>query len=106
MTRGEIWWANLPEPWGRRPVLLLSRDQAYRLLTWVVVALLNTRLRDVPSAVLLDPDADQVPSSWIVNLDSIQAIRLAWIDQYITHLRPERMEAVERAVHFALGLRD
>ena len=29
MKRGEIWWADLPPPVGRRPVLLLSRDRAY-----------------------------------------------------------------------------
>ena len=29
MMRGEVWWANLPPPIGRRPVLLLSRNRAY-----------------------------------------------------------------------------
>ena len=30
MRQFEIWWANLPAPAGRRPVLLLSRNDAYR----------------------------------------------------------------------------
>jgi mRNA interferase MazF len=29
MKRGEVWWATLPEPVGRRPVVLLSRNAAY-----------------------------------------------------------------------------
>jgi hypothetical protein len=29
MLRGEIWWAKLPPPVGRDPVLLLSRNEAY-----------------------------------------------------------------------------
>jgi mRNA-degrading endonuclease toxin of MazEF toxin-antitoxin module len=28
MKRGEIWWAELELPAGRRPVLLSSRDEA------------------------------------------------------------------------------
>ena len=32
MKQYEIWWASLPQPAGRRPVLLLSRDSAYLYL--------------------------------------------------------------------------
>ena len=28
MRRGEVWWANLPPPAGRRPVLITTRDSA------------------------------------------------------------------------------
>src|ERR1035441_6132212 len=28
----EIWWADLPKPAGRRPVLLLTRDDGYSYL--------------------------------------------------------------------------
>jgi mRNA interferase MazF len=106
VRRGEVWWADLPEPWGRRPILLLARDQAYELLTWVIVAPLTTRLRDLPTAVRLDPDVDRVPETCVVNLDSLQAIRTSWVDRYIVRLAPERMEQVERAIHFALDLRN
>src|ERR1017187_3092647 len=34
----EIWWANLPAPAGRRPVLLLSRHDAYQYLSKFIVA--------------------------------------------------------------------
>ena len=30
MKQGEIWWAELPKPAGRRPVILLSRDEPMR----------------------------------------------------------------------------
>jgi mRNA-degrading endonuclease toxin of MazEF toxin-antitoxin module len=26
MRRGEVWWADLPAPAGKRPVVLLSRN--------------------------------------------------------------------------------
>jgi len=38
MRRGEIWWAELPAPGGRRPVLLLSRNEAYVVRQLVTVA--------------------------------------------------------------------
>ncbi len=106
MRRGEVWWATLPEPWGRRPVLLLARDGAYDLLTWVVVAPLTTTLRRVPTHVGLDPQGDGVPRPCAVNLDSILSVRTGWLDALITPLSAEKMGAVERAIHFALGLRD
>ena len=104
MRRGEVWWADLPAPWGRRPVLLLARDEAYRLLTWVMVAPLTSTVRDIPTAVPLDPD-DGVPQPCVVLLDAIQAIRREWLDERITALDQETLQAVDRAIRFALGLR-
>lgn len=106
MRRGEIWWANLPLPWGRRPVLLLARDEAYELLTWVMVAPLTTRIRMIPTSVRLDPAADGVPEPCAVSLDNIQAIRTPWLDHRIVRLRTEKLQEVESAIHFALGLRE
>lgn len=104
MRRGEVWWANLPEPWGRRPVLLLARDEAYSVLTWVMVAPITTNVRPIPTAVALSPDADGVPRVCAAALDTVQAIRTSWLDVRITSLGPERMREVEQAVHFALDL--
>ena len=54
MKRGEIWWAELAPPAGRRPVLLLSRDEAYSIRELVIVAPVTTRIRHIPSEVSLD----------------------------------------------------
>ena len=105
MRRSEIWWANLPPPWGRRPVLLLARGEAYAVLTWIAVAPLTTTVRPIRSVVPLDPDADGVPRPCAVSLDNIQAIRREWLDTPIARLRPDKMVAVERALQFALGMR-
>lgn len=105
MRRGEIWWANIPPPWGRRPMLLLARNEAYAVLTRVAAAPLTTSIRPQPATVQLDPHVDGVPRPSMINLDSIQAIPMEWLDTVIVRLRPEKMEEVERAIHFALGLR-
>jgi mRNA interferase MazF len=85
---------------------LLARDEAYAMLTWVMVAPLTTTIRDIPTAVALEPRVDGVPQSCVVNLDSIQTIRKTWLDTPIARLSADRMRAVDRATHFALGLRD
>src|SRR5262249_20021588 len=57
MRRGELWWADLPAPAGRRPVVLLSRDEAYLVRRLVTVAPITTRVRRIPTEVALGPDA-------------------------------------------------
>lgn len=105
MRRGEIWWVNLAPPWGRRPVLLVARTEVYDILTWVIVAPITTTLRDTPTVVALDPRADGIPQRSVVSLDSIQLARREWFDTLITRLGQERMDEVDQAIHFALGLR-
>jgi mRNA interferase MazF len=105
LTRGEIWWATLPGPWGRRPVLLLARNEAYEFLNWVVAAPLTTRVFAVPTQVLLDPATDGVPRPSAISVDNMQAVRKDWLESRITRLTDERMLEVEAAIHFAIALK-
>jgi mRNA-degrading endonuclease toxin of MazEF toxin-antitoxin module len=51
----EIWWVELPGPAGRRPVLLLSRDDAYDALNKFIAAEITTTIRNIPVEVHLTP---------------------------------------------------
>ena len=104
MRRGEVWWANLPPPWGRRPVVLLTRTNAYDVLTWIVAAPLTTNIRHIRSTVTLDPASDGVPRACAVTMDNMMAVHAGWIDDFITQLSPEKMAAIDEAIHFTLGL--
>lgn len=103
MKRGEVWWAELIPPAGRRPVLLLSRNLAYSIRELVMVAPLTTRIRGIPSEVLLE-DEDDVPRACVVNLDTIATIAKASLRERLTTLSAEKSRAVEEALHFSLGL--
>lgn len=103
MTRGEVWWAYLPPPVGRRPVVLLSRDSAYRVRSAVTVAPVTRTIRNIPVEVLLDQD-DGLPSRCVVNLDDLTTIPKSLIKQRISALSAERMQQVEEAIRFALDL--
>ena len=104
MRRGEVWWAELPQPTGRRPVLLLSRDAAYSVRTSVTVAIITRTIRNIPVEVLLGP-GDEIPTKCVVNLDNILTIPKSRLTERITTLSPEKMTAVGKAIVFALDLR-
>lgn len=103
MRRGEVWWAELPPPAGRRPVVLLSREEAYAVRDLVIVAPLTTRIRRIATEVPLTR-ADGVPRRCAVNLDTITTIPKRTLAQRIAALGPEKLRAVERALRFAVGL--
>lgn len=104
MRRGEVWWAELPPPIGRRPVVLLSRDVAYRVRTSITVGIVTRVSRNIPVEVPLGPE-DGMPQQCVVNLDDILTIPKARLAERITTLPPQKMTAVARAVIFALDLK-
>lgn len=103
MKRGEIWWAELPRPAGRRPVILLSRDEAYEVRRLVTVAPVTTRVRGIPVEVPLGPK-DGMPRECVANLDTVITIPKDTLRERLTVLSRPKMAAVDAALRFALGL--
>jgi mRNA interferase MazF len=103
VRRGEVWWAQLPRPIGRRPVVLLSRDAAYQIRTAVTVAPVTRTVRNIPVEVPLDR-SDGLPTPCVINLDDIVTLPKALVTERISTLSPERMREVGEAVRFALDL--
>lgn len=103
MKRGEVWWANLPKPIGRRPVLLLSRNAAYTVRPSVTVAPITRTVHQIPVEVRLGAE-DGMPADCVVNLDNIVTIPKQRLDRSVTTLSQERLRSVEAAIKFALDL--
>ncbi len=103
MKRGEVWWANLPAPSGRRPVVLLSRNAAYEVRASVTVAPVTRTIRDLPVEVLLGPQ-DGLPVTCVVNLDDIFTVPKKRLDRYLAVLSPEKVASINQAIKFALSL--
>jgi mRNA interferase MazF len=103
MKRGEVWWATLPKPAGKRPVVLLSRDEAYQVRNLVTVAPVTTRIRNIPVEVQLGR-ADGLPRACAVNLDTITTIPKSLLVDRITFLNPKKIQALNEAIQFALDL--
>jgi len=103
VKQGDIYWYTFRAPDKRRPVLILTRTSAIPFLTGITVAPITTTIRGIPSEVLLTPDEDGMFADCVVNTDNIQTIEKANLDEFITHLSPERMLEVRAAIEFSLG---
>lgn len=104
MHKGEVWWANLPSPIGKRPVVLLSRDEAYSVRNAVTVAEVTSTIRNIPVEVNLGTE-DGLPKKCVMNLDTIITIRKELLTEKITDLTPEKIDKVNKAIKFALDLK-
>ena len=101
----EIWWADLPEPVGRRPVLLLSRDSAYRYLDRVIVVEITTVIRDIPQEVRLGKEEGLARRS-VANLDNIHVVPTARLRRRAGMLAWRRIIELKRAFGHALRWSD
>ena len=104
MQRGEVWWADLPLPAGKRPVLLLSREVAYKVRSSITAAVITRTIRSIPVEVLLGKE-EGMPVKCAVNLDEIITVPKSLLVERIASLSSEKMAAVARAILFALDLR-
>jgi mRNA interferase MazF len=105
MRRGELWWANLPRPIGQRPVVLLSRDTAYDTRELVIVSPVTTRVRGLYTEVPLGPE-DGLRRASVANLDVIMTVSKGRLRERISGLSPEKLAAVDAAIHFAMGMEE
>lgn len=104
MHKGEIWWANLPSPIGKRPVVLLSRYEAYSVRNAVTVAEVTSTIRNIPVEVNLGKE-DGLPNKCVINLDTIITIRKELLTERITYLDSEKIDQVNKAIKFALDIK-
>jgi mRNA interferase MazF len=102
MRRGEVWWAQLPKPVGRRPVVLVSRDEAYAVRELVSVIPVTTRIRAIPVEVPLGRE-EGLPKRCVANVDTITTIPKAALVEYAGVLAPYKVELLDAAIRFALG---
>jgi len=101
MRQFEVRWANLPQPAGRRPVLLLSRTPAYEYLTRILVVEITPRVRGIPQEVPLGK-REGLPRPCVANLDAVRPIERSLVGDRLGVLAPARHHEVKRALGYAL----
>ena len=102
MKQYEIWWASLPEPAGRRPVLLLSRNSAYEYLNKFVVAEITTTIRGIAQEVALGK-AEGLPRACVANFDNLRTVSRSALAKMAGSLAPRRQVEVKLALGHALA---
>jgi mRNA interferase MazF len=98
----ETWWAELPEPIGKRPVILLSRDSAYEYLHRVLAVEVTSRVRGIPQEIALGA-REGLPRRCVANLDNLRAVPKTALRERAGRLAPRRVEELKRALGYALG---
>jgi mRNA interferase MazF len=100
MYRGEIWWANLPEPVGsepgyNRPVLVIQDDmftQSNINTIIVVIITSNLNLAAAPGNVLLPRAASGLPKDSVVNVSQILTLDKKFLVERIGSI-PDRLQS-------------
>src|SRR6266478_4868159 len=101
MKQFDIVWANLPEPIGRRPVLLLTRTAAYTYLNKILIAEVTSTIRGIPQEVTIGKNEGLTRES-VVNLDNIHVIPKRLIDKRLGAIHSSRHREIKRALGYAL----
>lgn len=102
MKQYDIWWAALPKPTGARPVLLLSRDAAFRYLRKVLVVEVGTNIRDIPQEVRLGK-REGLPRDSAACFDNVRRVSKSFLEHRIGQVPAWRIDEVKRAVGHTLG---
>jgi mRNA interferase MazF len=100
MKRGELWWADLGK---RRPVVLVSRDEAYEVRALVITAPVSTTIRGYAVEVKLGKREGLAKPS-VVNCDWLMTVPKRSLVQRIAVLPPAKLQEIDDALRFALSL--
>src|SRR5687768_6271117 len=103
VKRGEIWWAKMPLPAGRRPVVLVSRDSSYAVRNSVTVVEVSRIIRTIPTEVPLGK-REGLPKKCAANADNLVTIPKSWLETRIAVLSTEKLATIDDALRFALAL--
>ena len=112
MERGEIWWADLPDPLGagpgyRRPVLIIQADEFTRSrINTVIVAgvTANAGLAAAPGNILLTPRVSGLPKQSVVNVSQLVTVDKRMLTEKVKTLDHRAMQQVEAGLRLVLAL--
>ena len=101
VRRGDICWLEMADV-GRRPVLVLTRNEALPVLRNITIAYLTRKIRDIPTEVRLGAE-DGMPDECVIPLDNLRTVPRVLLSEPITSLGGPRMNEVCRALAIATG---
>jgi mRNA interferase MazF len=112
--RGEIWWAELPEPdgagsgpAGRRPVLVVQADAFNRsALATTIVAILTSNMSRAaaPGNVRLTARQTGLPKDSVVNVSQLFTVDRNVLTEHVATLNPRTMAEIDAGLRRVLEL--
>lgn len=105
VARGELYWADLGTPAGRRPVCVLTRNAAIAVLRTVTCAPITRTVRGIRSEV--EVGAGQgLPQTSVISCDNLLTVPQAGLDdQPVGRLDEVKRAELDRALRYALDIR-
>ena len=100
MRRGEIWWAQVDKG---RPVALISRDEAYAIRRMVIIAPVSTTVRGFAVEVRVGR-REGLSHSSVINCDWLVTLPKAQLKRRLGALSVNKLQRLDDALRFALGL--
>jgi mRNA interferase MazF len=112
IQRGEIWWAELPEPRRsepgyRWPVLVIQADSFNRSrIQSAIVAVItsNIELAAAPGYVLLPASAAGLPRDSVVNVSQLLTLDRSFLTEHAGTLSPRHQRSVDEGLRTVLQL--
>ena len=89
MAQGDIWWAE--SELGRRPVLVVTRNEAIPVLNKVVVAPITRTVRGIPTEVPLDSE-DGVSHRSAASFDNLRVVLKSHLTERVSSISHRRSE--------------
>ena len=112
IQRGEVWWADLPEPRRsepgyRRPVLVIQADyfNRSRIQTAIVAVITsNVELAGLPGNVLLPARSSGLARDSVVNVSQVLTLDREFLTEHAGTLSKRAMSAVDQGLRLVLQL--
>jgi mRNA interferase MazF len=89
--QGEIWWAEAEDK--RRPVLVVTRNEAIPILLRFVVAPVTRTVRNIPTEIALGAD-EGLPAECAASFDNLQPVNRHSLTEGIGALSPTRRHEI------------
>ncbi len=103
MSRGEVWWAELPSPLGNRPVVILTRDSVLQSIGAVVVAIVTRTVRQLPTEVILGR-RQGLPVRCVVNLDNVLTVPRSRLKRQMGAFDADKLAELDQAIKWAFDV--
>jgi mRNA-degrading endonuclease toxin of MazEF toxin-antitoxin module len=105
MRRGEVYWADLPLGYGRRPVVILTRGAVADVRTRVTVAPVTRRTRRIGSEVPVGR-TEGLGRGSVVNVDNVLTVPKELLEpERIGRLGEAATRRLDAALRWALEIR-
>ena len=112
MERGEIWWAELPDPTAsepgfRRPVVIVQGNAFNRSRIRTVIAVVltsNLRLAEAPGNVMVPASDSGLPKDSVANVSQVITVDRTFLTERCGRLRAHSIKSIDDGLRLVLSL--